>query len=233
MDGDPSITGGIVWALRLSSEIAFRWVPGTVMAVTDTLSGQGPTPIGKPITEPIHPGDIANFLQATGAPAAYDALYRDWSTLVAVSILITLLLLAFCFYCIIRLFQVHHHEEEHFRAAAHTIVARDVPKTQLRWDRVKNQILSEDEQNWRLAILEADIMLNELLDVLGYKGETMADKMKQIDAANFRSIDLAWEAHRVRNAIAHQGSIHQITYYEARRIVSLYEQVFREFRFIE
>ena len=233
MNGDPSVSAGIIWALREAGDIAFRWVPGTVMAVTDTVSGNGPVPINQPITQPIHPSDVANFLQQTAAAGAFNELYRDWNTLVAVSILVTLLLLAFCIYCIIRLFQVHHHEEEHFRASAHPIAARDVSKTQLRWDRILVEIRSDNDQSWRLAILEADIMLSELLDVLGYKGETMADKMKQIDRSHFRSIDLAWEAHRVRNAIAHQGSMHQIGAHEARRVIGMYEQVFREFRFIE
>ena len=76
-------------------------------------------------------------------------------------------------------------------------------------------------------------MLNELLDVLGYRGETMADKMKQVDPAKFNGINLAWEAHRVRNALAHQGSMQELNAREARRVIELFEAVFREFRFVE
>ena len=76
-------------------------------------------------------------------------------------------------------------------------------------------------------------MLNELLDVLGYRGETMADKMKQVVRGDFNTIDLAWEAHKVRNRVAHEGAEHLLSGREARRVISLYEQVFREFKFIE
>ena len=76
-------------------------------------------------------------------------------------------------------------------------------------------------------------MLNELLDVMGYKGETMADKMRTIDRASFNSIDLAWEAHKIRNKIAHDGSAHQLTLREARRVVTLYEKVLKDARYIE
>ena len=76
-------------------------------------------------------------------------------------------------------------------------------------------------------------MLNELLDVQGYRGETMADKMKQADRATFRSIDAAWEAHGLRNKVAHQGSALLLNAREARRVIGLYEQVFREFKIIQ
>ena len=76
-------------------------------------------------------------------------------------------------------------------------------------------------------------MLNELLDVMGYKGETMADKMRGVDRASFNSIDLAWEAHKIRNRIAHDGSAHQLTARETRRVIALYEKVLKESRFIE
>ena len=79
----------------------------------------------------------------------------------------------------------------------------------------------------------ADIMLNELLDTLGYRGETMADKMKTVEKGDFKTISMAWEAHLMRNAIAHQGLMKELNEREARRIIGLYEQVFREFRFIE
>ena len=81
--------------------------------------------------------------------------------------------------------------------------------------------------------MEADIMLNEILDLQGYKGETMADKMKQVDRAGFNTIDNAWEAHKVRNKITHIGNAHLLNSREVRRVMSLYESVFKEFKMIQ
>jgi len=117
--------------------------------------------------------------------------------------------------------------------AQRSIAKEDTPRTHLRWGKVLEQANSDSEQHWRLAILEADIMLNELLDLKGYKGETMADKLKQVERADFNSIDDAWEAHKIRNTIAHEGASFQITSREVRRIIGLYEKVFREFKVIE
>ncbi len=80
--------------------------------------------------------------------------------------------------------------------------------------------------------MDADILLDELLDSLGYRGDTMGDKLKQVERSDFNTIDLAWEAHKIRNRIAHEGSHMQLTDREARRAVNLFEQVFKEFHLI-
>jgi len=91
---------------------------------------------------------------------------------------------------------------------------------------------SHNESDWKLAILESDIMLDELLDKSGYHGVTMSDKLKQVDKSDFNTIDLAWEAHKIRNMVAHEGSEFAINSREAQRVIKLYEQVFKEFKYI-
>jgi hypothetical protein len=103
----------------------------------------------------------------------------------------------------------------------------------MRWERIVAEINSDSDKNWRLAILEADIMLNELLDMQGYRGETLADKLRGVDRTRFNSIDVAWEAHRTRNKIAHESSDTPLDPREARQALSLYSKVFREFKVIE
>lgn len=232
MESDGTVGGGILMALRYAGDIMFRWIPGTVQAVTGTVPNAGPAPTIPSITDPITTGQVSNFLQSSASAEAFSRLYNDWSVLVVLSIIASLILMVGVVYCILRITQIRKFEELRFKASAHPVAAQDVSRVQLRWNRIVEQTRTDNEQNWRLAILEGDIMLNDLLDQLGYKGETMADKMKQIDRTRFNSIDLAWEAHRVRNMIAHQGSLQALTQREARRVIALYEQVFREFRYI-
>jgi hypothetical protein len=232
MEGDASVSGGIFWAFRFASELAFRWIPGTVQTIAGTAAQNGTSPVLSPITDPMTTADVARFLQAASAPGAYEQLVHQWSVFVALSAVATLLLGVGVAYCVIRIFQVRRNEAERFAAVAHPIASKDVSKAQLRWNNILEESRSENGQSWRLAILEADILLNELLDVLGYRGETMADKMKQANRNQFTTIDLAWEAHLVRNAIAHQGSMQELTAREARRVIGLYERVFKEFQFI-
>jgi len=161
-----------------------------------------------------------------------ETVFALWGLMFPFSIFLSLLFAVGIVYCMMRILQIRRAEWAGFHKAAHTVTAEDVPRTHLRWNRVLEHASSGDEHKWRLAILEADIMLNELLDLQGYKGETIAEKMKMVSRANFNSIDDAWEAHKVRNKIAHEGIEYHIDEREKNHVVNLYQRVFKEFGFL-
>lgn len=99
-----------------------------------------------------------------------------------------------------------------------------------RWDIVLNYANGKDEALWRVGILEADNMLNDLLVDRGYEGATVADRLSN---ANFNTLDLAWAAHKIRNRIAHDGSRFVITDRIARNTFDLFKAVFTEFKIFE
>ncbi len=99
------------------------------------------------------------------------------------------------------------------------------------WDRVITHVESYNESEWRLAVIEADIMLSELLDTMNLGGDSIGDKLKSVEKSDFTTLDLAWEAHKVRNQIAHDPAF-LLTQREAKRVVGLYEAVFKEFAFV-
>ena len=101
-----------------------------------------------------------------------------------------------------------------------------------RWERVVRLINSQNAPDWKLAILESDIMLGEMLDAMGYRGDSIGEQLKQIEKADFTTLDSAWEAHKIRNSIAHEGEEFLITHREAQRVIRLFEDVFIEFRYI-
>jgi hypothetical protein len=102
-----------------------------------------------------------------------------------------------------------------------------------KWVLIQSHINSLDANKWKLAILEADIMLADLLESLHLSGDTIADKLKAVDTSDFHSIEEAWEGHKIRNAIAHQGSDFLLNEREAKRVIGLYQKVFREFEMIK
>ncbi len=101
-----------------------------------------------------------------------------------------------------------------------------------KWEKIVAQSETTTPSDWRLAIIEADVMLDDLLFTLHLPGETMGDKLKAVEKSDFNTIDLAWEAHKARNMIAHQGSDFALNQRETRRIISLYEAVFKEFHLV-
>ncbi len=105
------------------------------------------------------------------------------------------------------------------------------PKNE-KWEKVVKYANSNNASDWRLAIIEADVMLEELLRAIGYKGESVGEILKSVDKNDFLTIEDAWEAHKVRNAIAHSGGEFQLNERETKRIVALFEKVFKEFQVI-
>ena len=75
-------------------------------------------------------------------------------------------------------------------------------------------------------------MLEALMIQLGFKGENLGEKLKSVDKERYPSLVSTWEAHMVRNKIAHEGEAFQLSQHEAKRIIAVYEKVFKEFRFI-
>lgn len=168
------------------------------------------------------------------APGVPEPLYDFWSSYVPFAIFVSLVLAMGIVYNAIRLAQVRKQEAEAWQSVAGPISMSPGAPTQVqtRWEQVKAHAFSNHPNDWRQAVMDADIMLDELLNILGYRGETMGDKMKQVERSDFNTIDLAWEAHKVRNQVAHGGSEFQVNEREVRRVISLYEQVFKEFEFI-
>lgn len=188
------------------------------------------------IPDSLYPEDTSyarSLLEELATGWSQDTLISIWGPWYVVAIFFSLLFCVGIIYCMMRIMQIRQAERVAIAKSRQSVATQDIPRTQLRWQRIMDEISSDDQGKWRLAILEADIMLNELLDSLGYKGETMADKMKQIDVSMFNTIDYAWEAHKVRNVIAHEGSDFELTDREARRVIRMYERVFHEFKFID
>lgn len=188
---------------------------------------------------------VVEFIEVTEQPEWAEIFRHDiqngwtldtaldlWGGLFPLAIGVSLVLTVVIMYCVLRIIQIRRIEHANFHRHAHTVHAEDVPRTQLRWRRIMEHANSGDEHEWRLAILEADIMLNELLDILGYKGETMGEKMKQVNRTSFNSIDDAWEAHKTRNRVAHEGSEAPLSEREKNITINQYAKVFKEFGFI-
>ncbi len=97
---------------------------------------------------------------------------------------------------------------------------------------VEKHMASDNSAEWRLAVMEADALLEEMVKRMGYEGTTLGEMLKNIERSDFNTLDDAWEAHKIRNQIAHQGSSFLLTKREAKRVTQLYEKVFREFDII-
>lgn len=111
-------------------------------------------------------------------------------------------------------------------------VAPEVQVTNPRWVQIEKNMQSHNMSEWRVAILEADILLFDMLSQMGYEGTSIGEILKNVDKANFVTLDDAWKAHRIRNIIAHEGANYELSRDEAERTIRLFKRVFDEFYFV-
>jgi hypothetical protein len=97
-----------------------------------------------------------------------------------------------------------------------------------RWTEALQHVASEHPNDWKLAIIEADIMLGDALKERGYAGQSIGEQLKSISPMQMQSLQDAWDAHRIRNRIAHEGSDFILTHSLAQEAMVKYERAFRE-----
>lgn len=102
----------------------------------------------------------------------------------------------------------------------------------VQWFRVQQHIESEHPAEWRLAILSADTILETILREQGYEGDTTGERLKAVEQGDLPSLQMAWEAHKLRNRVAHEGVHFDISKREARRVIALYERVFTDLKYL-
>jgi len=258
-EGSSSDNSGILFAILILlfvlvinvpvvSEIVFQWIPATI----DVISGRVPAEDeevvntvpnvvltsseeieGNPPIETVEEEERSFFTYESDVSFFEDSeLFSFWNVFAPISIFLSLILAVGLLYAGIRIGQIRKREKIELSEFIKPIASGNVTKAQLRWQKIVSQSQTANPNDWRLAILEADIMLDELLTVQGYAGDTMSDKMKQVELSDFNTIDDAWEAHKARNRIAHDGTDFDLNQRDTRRIMELYERVFREFHFI-
>lgn len=104
----------------------------------------------------------------------------------------------------------------------------ETPETFLeRWQGVLKHLESLNESEWRVAVIEADKLIDEVLAQKGFAGESVAEKLSELDREQMRSLDRLWAAHKTRNRIVHKSD-YRIEQSETRKVISYYEEALVE-----
>ncbi len=177
---------------------------------------------------------IGHWLSNT-FPFLLDAIRTTFGILVGLSLVLSLFFFIGIIYCVENLKRIRNKEEEMYdlkvEPAFETADGGDRVMAH-RWENAMNHIESENPNDWKQAILEADIILDDLLTNMGYKGESIGEKLKRVASGDMKSLNEAWEAHKVRNQIAHEGSEFALNHHDAKKVISMYRKVFDEFYYI-
>jgi hypothetical protein len=166
----------------------------------------------------LNPGSIISFLNII------------WSIFVVLSFAASIFMLVLYAHASTRRWQYYAQGDRELRDAEvlYDEMYRGVRKSS-RLNDVFTHIESANPNDWKLAIIEADIMLDDVLKQRGYVGNSLGERLKGISPGQLNSLDDAWEAHKIRNRVAHDGADFVLTKREAEETINRYRRVFSEF----
>lgn len=153
-----------------------------------------------------------------------------WLWIIIIGYMLAVLALIVIVYTTVRLFELRKREEEFYTTLL--VPQESEGGVHPRWAHIQSLMNSTNSNDWRTAIIEADILLDDQLSRRGYVGADVGEKLKSADRSDFHTLQNAWEAHKVRNQIAHEGSAFDLSEGLVRRTIAHYEAVFHEFKLI-
>ena len=91
------------------------------------------------------------------------------------------------------------------------------------WAKIMARLESGSESEYKLAVIEADSLLADVLQTSGYAGETLADRLKQLTPIILSNVDEILECHKIRDNVVHDPN-YRLSEDEAKKTVSIFEK---------
>ena len=112
----------------------------------------------------------------------------------------------------------------------------DVPvakknKMQKRWAGVLGRLKGKKTEQYKVAVLEADKIADEILTKMGYQGNNMGERLDGISVSQLEMIAELKKAHEVRNGIVHRDDF-PLDRKTAEEVIGVYQQLLETLEFI-
>lgn len=94
------------------------------------------------------------------------------------------------------------------------------------WKKIMKRFDTGIEAEYKLAIIETDTMLGDILERMGYNEETIEKSLNKVTSAEIPNIDDLKEARRIRNGVIHDPD-YQLSKEKAKEVMDVYQESFR------
>ncbi|MDZ7611416.1 MAG: hypothetical protein U5L10_01515 [Candidatus Moranbacteria bacterium] len=105
-------------------------------------------------------------------------------------------------------------------------------KFQKRWNKAQRWMESDNPANWKAAVLESARMLEKVLNIIGYEGDTLGQKLDNMQPFQLENLSQVKEANKIKNKIVRDES-YSITQEEARNTVDVFGESLAFFEAVE
>lgn len=100
------------------------------------------------------------------------------------------------------------------------------------WNKIKRHLENGSESEYKLAIIEADNMLESTLKRMGYGGVTLEERLAKLTSATLPNIEEIYQAHQMRNNIVRNPNF-VLSLDESQKTISIYEKAFRDLQILD
>lgn len=75
------------------------------------------------------------------------------------------------------------------------------------WALAEKHFFAGDDNDLKIAVIQADNILEEALLHAGVRGANLGDRLKNIKRGQIPNLEDVWQAHKLRNQIAHETAL--------------------------
>jgi len=102
-----------------------------------------------------------------------------------------------------------------------------VKKIEKLWNKIKVRLDTGLESEYKLSVVEADNLLDDIFKKMGYGGASLGERLDRLTAATLPNIAQIRESHLARNNIIHDPD-YKLSLDETKKVLDVYETAFRE-----
>lgn len=104
-------------------------------------------------------------------------------------------------------------------------------KMKKRWDKVLARLESGDVSQYKVAVIEADAIADDILKGIGYEGNTMSERLAHVKPHQLDGLEELLGAHQIRNQIVHEADF-ALDKKAAHETITIYENFLRYLEFM-
>ncbi len=100
-----------------------------------------------------------------------------------------------------------------------------------KWQAIQERLKRGDDASLKLAVIEADNIFDDILKRMGFPGVDFEERLRQFEPHELKSVNLVWEAHRLRDEIVKDPTA-VIAREQAEQAIADFEAALKELEYL-
>jgi len=95
------------------------------------------------------------------------------------------------------------------------------------WRRIRKRVKGVRETEYKLAIIEADDLLDDILGKMGFPGKTLKEKLEKVTPSIISNLEQLKEVRKIRDEVLHNPDF-KISQEETEKALNIYERTLQD-----